>query len=491
MSQEPTLGPLDPSLEEEVGGLSFTAEELDPDDDWSWTKDRMRSKSVMLPRWQTAEETKPVQEEGDPASEALEKELLQRVKMFFVLVHGNNGNGADWTCIRKELYDRFGSSVLIMTSTANSHSTHEGIEVGGRNLTCEIASFINQAFLVGPRTLASQRYALFVKSSRFGVATEPLQSDASYVAPNPLKEHTMDSEAEKEMFMINSSRMAADFIRTGSQPLPMTIIGHSLGGLYGRNATGWLFNHGFFPQLEGGMENPLAPLIPHGYISICTPHLGSRRPGGSLARATWKTMVHTVLNHINGQTGIELLLEDHVNHSYNQNSSRIQATTAKPDAPLLSVMTEPHSIYVEGLNLFKKKTLIAITHYDTLVPYASAAIVGHNPYAMPLQRKTFAVVGSYGFSYEHSLSIEPYQDPSLSSATDEMKELKNDANQSRRGRSRSDIVPNLPGLGSPTQSASVVGIANRSCDGLYHTDTNLEVEYLSEILTNLQSLHWR
>jgi len=46
------------------------------------------------------------------------------------------------------------------------------------------------------------------------------------------------------------------------------------------------------------------------YISISSPHLGSRRPGGNVINHTFKFGASVYLNNFNGLTGQELLLED-------------------------------------------------------------------------------------------------------------------------------------------------------------------------------------
>ncbi len=53
----------------------------------------------------------------------------------------------------------------------------------------------------------------------------------------------------------------------------ISVIGHSLGGIYGRCLIGLM--------MEEGLFNPDVPrpIIPLNYISLATPHLGSRSHG--------------------------------------------------------------------------------------------------------------------------------------------------------------------------------------------------------------------
>merc|ERR1712137_1036344 len=176
-----------------------------------------------------------------------------------------------------------------------------------------------------------------------------------------------------------------------------------------------------------------------------------------------------------------------------RNAARIQSKNEEECAPLLSVMASPDSIYMKGLALFKRRTLVGITHFDALVPYCSAVVVGHNPYHTPNNRKEFAVVGSFGFTEEHNLVIAPYQDRSLSGrVNNELTALAHGGSTLDDQMAQQRTLPD-GSVASPVNtkpSASVIGIP-RSSGSVYYTDTTLQVEYLPEILTNLRSVHWR
>uniref|UniRef100_K3WHW0 DUF676 domain-containing protein n=1 Tax=Globisporangium ultimum (strain ATCC 200006 / CBS 805.95 / DAOM BR144) TaxID=431595 RepID=K3WHW0_GLOUD len=140
-----------------------------------------------------------------------------------------------------------------------------------------------------------------------------------------------------------------------------SIIAHSLGGLYARFA---------LVQL---MES-LSPLdIQYvSFVTICTPHLGSRRPrGDSTLKNVWRMGVHTVLatNALYGRTGVDLLIDS---SSDDDNGS--------PVPPILETMTNPEFEYLNALKRFRSGTLVAMTDGDMLVPYASASIRNFNPY---------------------------------------------------------------------------------------------------------------
>ncbi|KAF0732381.1 hypothetical protein Ae201684_010490 [Aphanomyces euteiches] len=127
----------------------------------------------------------------------------------------------------------------------------------------------------------------------------------------------------------------------------LTIVGHSLGGIIGRYALIYL-QHAL-------QELQITPMT---FATLCTPHLGSRRPGGHLFKEMWKIVVHSIMSIsvIYGQTGMDLLLEDDV------------------DAPLLQAMSLPDSAFMAALGGFQHRTAIAMIQGDHIVPYASAAI---------------------------------------------------------------------------------------------------------------------
>lgn len=57
--------------------------------------------------------------------------------------------------------------------------------------------------------------------------------------------------------------------------------------------------------------------------------------------------------------------------------------------------------YIEPLNLFKSRTLIALAHYDMSVPFGSSSIRSSNPYPPPsFSTPKFSVLGVSGFQKE-------------------------------------------------------------------------------------------
>lgn len=86
--------------------------------------------------------------------------------------------------------------------------------------------------------------------------------------------------------------------------------------------------------------------------------------------------------------------------------------------PLLSRMTLPTSPNMKALNLFKYCSAVGITHYDTMVPYCSAAICGKNLFYdfTPSSEKFFVVYHS-GFDDKlHDIVLSYYNQSPISSS---------------------------------------------------------------------------
>eukprot|EP01118_Nematostelium_gracile_P018863 TRINITY_DN8533_c0_g1_i1.p1 TRINITY_DN8533_c0_g1~~TRINITY_DN8533_c0_g1_i1.p1 ORF type:complete len:275 (-),score=59.31 TRINITY_DN8533_c0_g1_i1:212-1006(-) len=114
-----------------------------------------------------------------------------------------------------------------------------------------------------------------------------------------------------------------------------SVLGHSLGGMFARYAIGLLHDQGLFNNLE--MMN---------FITMATPHLGSRRSN----RSHWlNPFINRLINNAFSVTGQQLMLED------------------DDEQPLLLKMTEPESNYMKALQGFKKRVLYANVANDLSV----------------------------------------------------------------------------------------------------------------------------
>eukprot|EP01006_Ploeotia_vitrea_P017180 TRINITY_DN48255_c0_g1_i1.p1 TRINITY_DN48255_c0_g1~~TRINITY_DN48255_c0_g1_i1.p1 ORF type:complete len:413 (+),score=69.46 TRINITY_DN48255_c0_g1_i1:36-1274(+) len=141
----------------------------------------------------------------------------------------------------------------------------------------------------------------------------------------------------------------------------LVLVGHSLGGLILRAA---------LPSLVSSLSGKYSFCS---LITMATPHLGSRRPGGTqtktmvsrIAKTTWKTLVHTVVGSLYGQTGKQLLLTDKE-----------------------SVVGSLYSgEYMSALSCVRNVTFVAASHCDTVVPCASAAAIRDTQIQLPTLTK--------------------------------------------------------------------------------------------------------
>jgi len=127
-----------------------------------------------------------------------------------------------------------------------------------------------------------------------------------------------------------------------------SIIGHSLGGLYARYCLGLLYEKNIF-------EN----ILPTNFITLATPHLGSRR-----SQKGWlNPIINTVTRLTLSTTGKQLMLED------------------SEDQPILWKMAKKDSIWVQGLSKFRSRWLYANVANDIQVYYPTSAVLPRNPFA--------------------------------------------------------------------------------------------------------------
>lgn len=147
----------------------------------------------------------------------------------------------------------------------------------------------------------------------------------------------------------------------------LSVIGHSLGGLYSRYA---------LVQIMDALSCLHVEYVD--FVTICTPHLGSRRARGpSTVKNILRLGVHKVLSSksIYGQTGIDLLLD-----AQEQHQERSSDSSTEPVRPILEVMSDPDSEFIRSLRRFRNGTLVAMTDGDVVVPYPSASMRSYSPY---------------------------------------------------------------------------------------------------------------
>lgn len=137
----------------------------------------------------------------------------------------------------------------------------------------------------------------------------------------------------------------------------ISIVGHSLGGIYARYLVYLLDQQGFFEKLE--------PVV---FATFATPHLGVRKPPGNPVSAIWNTIVLRLF-----QTTRELgLLDD---------SFQDPATGER--IPILYAMGSRKE-FLAPLCRFQRRALYSNIKWDFQVPYPTTAIRHRNPYSTRL-----------------------------------------------------------------------------------------------------------
>jgi hypothetical protein len=273
----------------------------------------------------------------------------------------------------------------------------------------------------------------------------------------------------------------------------LSFIGHSLGGLINRNAIAWLFSSEKRKSLyedqpatsASGEQNSIyeqfGPFrdkcILTSFISVAAPHLSSRRPGGSFGQNIWRRVVHSYLTKISGRTGKELALEDELIYCNEKKC-------------LLVIMSEPESPYMKVLKQFRFRTALATVHFDITVPFCSASIRSFNPYPVPayVLVPEFKIIGYSGFNNQIYIDglLQKYQESSLEKSEN-------------NSTTEVDVVEEIQQIEENTLLS--LGILkgteySEKYDGQdnlngYFCDNLREVEYIKEILHNLQMVKWR
>eukprot|EP01130_Rhizamoeba_saxonica_P008982 TRINITY_DN3641_c0_g1_i1.p1 TRINITY_DN3641_c0_g1~~TRINITY_DN3641_c0_g1_i1.p1 ORF type:complete len:303 (-),score=43.57 TRINITY_DN3641_c0_g1_i1:473-1381(-) len=128
----------------------------------------------------------------------------------------------------------------------------------------------------------------------------------------------------------------------------ISFIGHSMGGLIIRYCIGELYQLGVFDDLT--------PAI---YMTLATPHLGTRKQKSSIFNSVVTWVTETFIN----RTGKQFLLEDE-----------------DLESPLLEVISQPNEKYMIPLGMFEVRILYSNVKNDLMVPYHTAAIVDRCPH---------------------------------------------------------------------------------------------------------------
>lgn len=309
-----------------------------------------------------------------------------------VLVHGNNGSAADFDAVEAALRAKFGDHQMLI-----------------------------------------------IKSK----ANEPDTSLGVEIGGTRLAKEVVEAVFEYDLSPAVSS-------------YKLSVIGHSLGGLYARYA---------LVQIMDTLSCLHVEYVD--FVTICTPHLGSRRARGpSTVKNILRLGVHKVLasRSIYGLTGIDLLLDA---------PGVTDEEALQRPRPLLEVMSDPDSEFVRSLKRFRNGTLVAMTDGDVVVPYPSASMRSHSPYVSTFLTERYM---DWRWHIRHSGFTEGGDQPAYAAFLDRLNskiDTSIEIEESELGLDAS-CAPRFP-----------------SIEG-FDCDNKQEVEFPHEMLCRLQqALPWR
>lgn len=144
-----------------------------------------------------------------------------------------------------------------------------------------------------------------------------------------------------------------DLARAGHKIRKISVIGYSLGGLVARYAIGLLQAKGIFDRIQ-----------PVNFTTFASPHLGVRTPLKGVQNHIWNVLGARLLS----KSGRQLFMIDSF-----RNTGR----------PLLSVLADPDSIFIRGLERFKNKSLYANVVNDRSTVFYTTAISRIDPFVQP------------------------------------------------------------------------------------------------------------
>ncbi|PRP77257.1 lipid particle protein [Planoprotostelium fungivorum] len=164
-----------------------------------------------------------------------------------------------------------------------------------------------------------------------------------YATSNDLIALTMDG------IDIGGERLACEVLNICQRLMNIryiSFIAHSMGGLYARYCIGRLYEQNFFQYIR-----------PINFITLATPHVGSRRPLDTVVGIINNIICRCILS----TTGRQLILLDH------------------EESPLLLQMTELDGPHMKGLSLFTVRVAYANITGDFAVKYGTSAITSSMP----------------------------------------------------------------------------------------------------------------
>ena len=138
--------------------------------------------------------------------------------------------------------------------------------------------------------------------------------------------------------------------KKGQKIQKLSIVGYSLGGLIARYAIGLLHNQGVLDKLE-----------PLNFTTFASPHVGVRTPLKGLRSHIWNGLGARTIS----MSGQQLFLIDEFRDT---------------GRPLLSVLADPESIFIQGLKKFRHRSVYANIINDRSVVFYTSALSKVDPF---------------------------------------------------------------------------------------------------------------
>ncbi|KAJ5174473.1 uncharacterized protein N7482_000350 [Penicillium canariense] len=138
--------------------------------------------------------------------------------------------------------------------------------------------------------------------------------------------------------------------KKGQKIKKLSIVGYSLGGLVSRYAIGLLHAHGWLEKLQ-----------PVNFTTFASPHVGVRTPLKGIRGQIWNGLGPKTIS----MSGQQLFMVDSF-----RNTGR----------PLLSVLADPESIFIQGLKQFQHRSAYANIVNDRSVVFYTSALSKVDPF---------------------------------------------------------------------------------------------------------------
>ncbi|KAF9940036.1 hypothetical protein BGZ75_002748 [Mortierella antarctica] len=265
-----------------------------------------------------------------------------------VLQNGLWGNKGHMKYIAQQFKERLGDRILVYRAESNESSlTYDGVDVCGQRLVQEIHEVIRVIEAGGNiKDLRGQK-----NKSKKPKTDKKLGHLTSSVSSTPSSNYSSKNNSQEDVMGSH-----VDGVKR-KKVTQFSYLGYSLGGLMGRFALGLLDMEKFFDPVDQGGRG----IEPVYFVTMATPHLGIRKPPES----NWSKLFNYLSSTMLSRTGEQLqLIDDYIDGK-----------------PILLVMSEPGSVFVQALSRFKRRALYCNIRNDRSVPFWTASFSDADPFS--------------------------------------------------------------------------------------------------------------